>query len=217
MKTLQFFAIMAVIALGSCSSDDDSGIVGPNLSFNEVSFETPFFTEGNTETPSLNWNGEVGTLSLGNEIQGVSLNTTDATISWDKSLPVGISNIQLLATNSAGVHSVNIQIDNQFIGDFIGGYNSDPNSEELNFDFELKFNADGTMNVMEGGESIASGTWTLSGTTFTSVYEYNNNGGIYSLIMDIIHTDTEARIEGFWYDGDDPVEGNEEGFIKLDL
>ncbi|MGI9542279.1 MAG: hypothetical protein ACR2MX_03415, partial [Cyclobacteriaceae bacterium] len=213
---LQFLALATAMALLSCSSDDETAVVAPVLSFNDVNLETPFFTEGATETPSLEWNGAVGTLSLDGQIQGVSLDATDGTIEWDKSLPLGLNDVKVVATNSAGTNAVTIQIDNQFTGDFIGGYNTDPESELLSYDFELKFNADGTMNVMDGGEAIASGTWSLSGTTFTSVYTYNSSG-TYSLIMDIIHSDTEARIEGYWYDGDNPAAGNERGFIKLDL
>lgn len=215
MKTLRLMAIAVTVALFSCSSDDDPA-AAPALSFSEVNLETPFFTEGATEAPALEWNGDVGTISMDNSIQGLSIDATNGTISWDKSLPLGINDFKVIATNSAGAKEVSIQIDNQFTGDFIGGYNVDPESELLTSDFELKFNADGTMNVMDGIESIASGTWTLTGTTFTSVYTYNTSG-TYSLIMDIIHSDTEAHIEGYWYEGDDPVTGTERGFIKLNL
>lgn len=213
MKTLRFFALLAVIPLLSCSNDDGIAVVAPSLSFNQASIETPFFTEGTSEAPTLSWNGEEGTLSLSKPVQGVTIDPTDGTISWDKSLPLGLNDFQVIATNSVGTNTVDIQIDNRFSGYFIGGFNEDPESELLNFYFEFKYNADGTMDVMYGGEAIADGTWSLSGTSFTTVYTYHSGGNAVSLVMDIIYDNTTAHIEGFWYEGDNPVQGNESGFI----
>lgn len=216
MKTFKLTYLLLLTFLAtvfSCSSDDDTAtpeVMVPTLSLSNANLTTAFFTEGQTEAPSVIWNGNTGLFTLGSTIAGTSVDASTGIISWNKLLPLGSNTIQLVATNSAGQTSVNVTIDNQFSGNFDGGYNSDPSSTTTSFDFEMNFNADGTMTAIDGGASEAPGTWTRSGNTITSVYSYDGGVSFFTVVTDLAYSETEATHTGFWSSGQtlsDPADG----------
>ncbi|MET2986407.1 hypothetical protein [Aureibaculum conchae] len=213
-KLTKIFALALIFLVFSCSSDDP--ISEPTIAIANTNLTTSFFTEGEVETPTVQWNGDNGTFSLGSNITGTSIDANTGVISWDKSLPIGTNTIEIIATNSAGQTSINVIVENEFSGNFEGGYNSNPNSTEMNNDFEMNFNADGTMNVLDGGSSEGIGTWTASGDIITSVYSYNGGSSYFTVVTDLVYSETEADITGFWSSGEtlaDPASG----YIKLSI
>jgi len=220
MKTLfKLTLIVLSVTIFSCSNDDDSTstqITIPIVSFSNPNITTPFFTDGQTEVPSVSWNGNIGLFSLASNIPGTSVDTNTGIISWSKALPIGSNTIQLVATNSAGQTSVNVIIDNQFSGNFDGNYNYDPNSTSITgTSFEINFNADGTAEVFDFG-SPAIGTWTRVSNTMTIVYSYDSGVNFYTVVADVSHSETDATITGYWSDGEiltDPAFG----YLELEL
>jgi len=215
LKLTKFFAIAVIFAVFACSSDDDP-VLAPTVTLDNADLTATFFTEGQVEVPTVEWNGNVGTFSLESNITGTSVDTNTGVISWDKSLPLGMNTIQLKASNSAGYTSINVTVENEFSGNFDGNYNSDPNSTDTTNSFEMNFNADGTMMAIDGGSSEATGTWSISGNTITSVYSYNSGSSYFTVVTDLLHSETAADITGFWSSGEtlsDPACG----YIKLDI
>jgi len=218
-KFTKLMVLMVLVISSACNKDDNADIPqvsAPTASLSNPNFTTAFFTAGQTQAPTVNWNGDTGLFSLGTNIPGTTVNVSNGVISWGKSLPLGSNTIQLIASNSEGQTSLEITIDNQFSGNFDGAYNTDPNSTTTDFDFEMNFNADGTLTAIDGGTSEALGTWTISGTTITSVYSYDAGVSNYTIVTDIMHSETEATISGFWSGGEtlsDPASG----YISLDI
>jgi len=216
MKTLKFnklFVLVLLLTTFACSNDDDASapqVSIPTVSLANANLTTSFFTEGQTDVPTVVWNGNTGLFSLGSSIAGASVNATTGVISWNKALPLGSNTIQLVATNSAGQTSINVTIDNQFSGNFDGAYNNDITSTTADFDFEMNFNADGTMMAIDAGISQAPGTWTRSGSTITSVYSYDDGNSFFTVVTDLVYSETEANQTGFWSPGEtlaDPASG----------
>jgi len=218
MKNLKFnktmftklVALLIIFSAVACSSDDSEPVLAPSTTVTNTELTTPFFTEGETDAPTINWNGNVGLFSLGSNITGVSVDATTGIISWDKSLPLGTNTIQLIAINSAGQVSTDIILENQFSGNFDGAYNTDPSSTDVDLNFELNFNLDGTMEAKTSETNIAIGTWTKSGNTITSVYSYNDGASFFTVVTDLTYSSTEATITGLWSGGEtlaDPARG----------
>jgi len=219
MKILKFnktiftklLALIFIFTVFACSNDDDDKpALAPTVTLASTDLKTSFFTEGATEAPTVNWNGNVGVFSLDSNITGVSVDANTGVISWDKSLLIGTYDIKLIATNSDGQASIDIALESQFAGNFDGAYNTDPTSTDLTTDFELDFNADGTMVARSGGGSDGPGTWTKSGNTITSVYSYTNGNTYFTVVADLTYSSTEATIAGLWSGGQtlaDPARG----------
>jgi len=218
MKILKFnktiltkiFALVLIFSVVACSSDDSDPVLAPTIALTNTDFITPFFTEGATEAPNVNWNGNTGSFSLDSNITGISVDASTGIISWDKSLPIGTNSFKLLAINSAGQKSIDIALENEFSGNFDGAYNSDPLSTDVNSNFELNFNADGTMMAIDNGSSEGIGTWTKSGNTITSIYSYNDGNSFFTVVTDLTYSSTEATIAGLWSNGEtlaDPARG----------
>ena len=216
-KNLIISALISICVLSvSCSSSES--IESPTISIQNTEYSTPFYTTGQTESPTIDWNGDVGNLSINNTSTSISLNSTSGVISWSKSLPLGMNSIILTATNSEGQNTTNIVIENFFNGEFTGGYNSDPNSVVLDTDIKMGFDLDG-MDVLDGGAEgtlSTQGSWTRNDNEVTAVYSFDNGATFLTAVMNITYNETEANIEGFLYNGSD-ASGNPTGYIRLDL
>lgn len=209
-----FFAAIMLLNF-SCKSDDDSAeVILPVLTMSNMSYDTTFFSTGQTDAPTVNWNGNVGTFSLGAPIPGFSVDENTGVVSWDRSIFIGSNEIELIATNSNGFDSIVITVYNQFMGDFHGAYNNDPNSTIVANNFEMTFNNNGTMSVNDSG-SIGTGTWTHDGPIITSVYSYNGGASYYTVVVTLSHTNTTAEIIGYWSSGE-TLQDPANGYIALD-
>lgn len=222
MKTLKLAVVIATLVFASCSEKEEEPTPtliqsGPEISYAETSFETTFHAEGSSNVPTLNWNGEVGTLSLSNFIQGINLNSDNGVLSWYKSLPLGLSEVTVVATNSIGQKTVTLQIENEFKGDFKGGYNGDPNSQAITVsDFKLNFKSDGSMTASDFG-SPALGDWTRDGNTITAVYSYNGGSSFYTVVGELKYNNAVAELEGLWYTGNQAIAANLQGYFLVEL
>lgn len=111
----------------------------------------------------------------------------------------------------------NNDIQDTFLGNYIGGYNQDPNSTELNsLNFKMNFNADGTLHVTDTNGSEADGDWTQAGNEITSVYSYDNGNSFFTVKVDLTSIDNETYLTGYWSSGEtlsDPADG----YLKLTL
>lgn len=186
----------------------------PTISYSQPTYVSAFFSTGSTPAPTVAWNGATGTLSLMGTVTGVTLDASTGVVSWDESLPIGVNAVQVVATNPAGDGTASFDIDNRFEGHFEGAYNNDPNSETVSSAFEMTFHGDGSMTVLDQGTFEGMGTWTRSGTTITAVYEYEA-GNPLTVEGDVTHDASEAVLEGFWYNGDEAVAGEEQGFVSV--
>lgn len=198
MKTGKIFKVilmLSIVILTSCNKDDE--IKAPTLSFADTDLEAVFFTEGQSGTPSVDWNGDEGSFSFAPAIQGLSINPKTGQLSWDNTLPVGEYMIEVSANNKKGSESETLNIENPFSGNYIGTY------VVYGFDtiyyFQLEFNTDGTIKVTSNDNRIeAFGTWTMDGNEITANFEYSN-GLQYSLKCNYTHTANEVVIDGEWY------------------
>ncbi|NNF26845.1 MAG: hypothetical protein HKO53_11465 [Gemmatimonadetes bacterium] len=215
MRALVTFAILSAFTGIACSDDPAEPTVEvPTVTFAATSLTTPFLTAGTTAAPTVEWNGDTGTFALAAAVQGVTVDATTGVVSWDPSLAIGVSTVDVVATNSAGSTTVSLMIDSEFQGAFSGGYNNDPTMQTTPNAFDMTFNADGTMSVSDGG-SAGEGTWTRSGTTVTSVYSYDGGTNFFTVEGDVTHTATDAELEGFWYVGDTATAGSEAGYLNV--
>jgi hypothetical protein len=216
MKTsLKIFNLLfaAIMLLNfSCKSDDDSideEATLPVLTLSNASYDTTFFSTGQTNAPTINWNGNIGTFSLGSPSLGFSVDENTGVVSWDRSISIGSNEVELIATNANGSDSIIITVQNQFMGDFYGNYNYDPNSTSANNYLEMDFNVDGSMGLIANNTN-AIGTWTHSDNIITCVYSYDNNNSFYSMVFTLNHDNTSAQLTGYWSIGEtlqDPADG----------
>lgn len=148
------------IYLSSCSPDIDDNLVEPPSDFYYPgSLTIPFYTNGSTGFPNINWGNENGTFTLNQTYQGVSINAQNGVISWNEDLPLGENLLTVTATNSAGSAETMVLFLHKFSGVFNGGYNSDPNSTVIPAsNLMLNCNENETLTVTDSGET-ASGTW----------------------------------------------------------
>lgn len=186
----------------------------PTISYSQGAYASPFFSTGNTPAPLVDWNGATGTLSLMGAVAGVTLDPSTGIVSWDASLPIGASLVQVVATNPAGMATASFNVDNRFEGHFEGAYNGDPESDSVTFDFEVTFHGDGSLAVRDFGASEGEGNWTRVGQTITAVYSYES-GDPLTFQGDLTHNASEAVLEAFWYRGDEVADGEEQGFLSV--
>lgn len=212
LKTKLALAVILFTFITSCSSDDDNAtaVQTPSVSYTTTTLDAVFFQVGNSDAPTINWNGNQGSFSLATPITGLSINSTTGVLNWTNSLPMGIHNIQAIATNSAGQTTVNITINNPLQGIFTGTY------DNASF-FEIEFNTDGTMLIRANDETnptTATGTWSVNGSNILADYTYDTNDE-YSLTGLITQGATTAIYEGDWFSGHGSIAGNEGGVFEM--
>jgi hypothetical protein len=68
--------------------------------------------------------------------------------------------------------------------------------------FSFTINSNGTLTVEEGNNANpGTGTWTLNGDTFKSIYSYNDNPGVKLNVAAKVNA-ARTEIEGEWGDGE---------------
>ncbi len=155
-----FLVLISGIYLTSCSPDiDDNLVYAPSDFYYPGTLSIPFYTNGTTGYPNINWGNESGTFTLNQTYQGVSINAQNGVISWNEDLPLGENLLTVTATNSAGSAETMVLFLHKFSGVFNGGYNSDPNSTVIpSANLILNFDENGTLTVTDSSE-IATGNW----------------------------------------------------------
>ncbi len=207
-------ALIVSALLISCGlTDDDEAVLAPSLTYSSTNVTATFFEEGNSSAPTINWNGNQGTISLANNIEGLSVNSTTGVINWDKQLKPDDYSFDIIATNSAGQTIVSFNLNNPLQGTFTGTY-----SETIFYEFE--FNADGTVEVRADNPdnpNLAQGTWQLNNDILTADYTYENVNDEFSVSGTLNQSNTQAVYTGNWYNGHGAEEGNERGEFEVVL
>ncbi len=215
MKTLKLVFVLAALVFASCADKDEAPApepapVGPSIQYETTNFEIDFFTDGNSEIPSINWNGDVGSISMSKNISGLYVNDDNGVLNWRKRLPLGISEFAIVATNSEGQQTINMVVENKFHGEFIGEYNSDPNSTAFIGDdfFKAEFLADGSLKISDSGFP-GEGSWTRNGNEITGVYKYGGTTE-YQIKGELEYYSNHAILVGHWYSN-----GSKKGYFDI--
>ncbi|MGB3608489.1 MAG: hypothetical protein WA775_05595 [Psychroserpens sp.] len=198
-QTLCILSLILLTFTFSCSSDDDASAIDiPALNYTVSTFNAVFFQAGNASAPSINWNGDQGSFSLATALTGLSINNTNGIVSWDKTLPIGIHDVQAIATNSAGQTTANLTINNPLQGVFTGTIDNGSNGF-----FEVEFFSDGTTVAKtedSGSPPTANGTWTNANNNIVADVTNPENGVEVSL-SGTLTIGTTAVYAGQWHDG----------------
>lgn len=211
-KTIMILIISFLLI--SCGlTDDDEAVLAPSLTYPATNLSAIFFEEGNSQPPTVTWNGNQGTISLASNIEGLSINSSTGVLNWGKQLELGDYTFDVIATNSAGQTSVSFNLSNPLQGTFTGTYSD----EEF---FELEFNSDGTLVVKANNEDspiLGSGTWELTNKILTADYTYDDRQDDYSVSGTINQTNNQAVYTGNWYYEHGAEDGNEGGAFEVVL
>ncbi len=209
------FALLLLTALG-CKQIDDltgGGVDKPSVTYSTTNFEADFYQAGSSSAPSLDWNGEQGSVSLGTTITGLSVNSTTGKLEWTKLLPPGTHDVDVVVSNSEGQVVVPVTIKNPLKGAFEGVYDG-----STYFAFDLK--ADGTMTLEANSKtspSEGSGTWELIGDEIRAIYTYTGETAPNSFKGPISQTSSQVTISGDWYWGDSFADAQRGGTFETEL
>ena len=191
-----FIVLLLLTALG-CEQIDDlagGGIDKPSVTYSSTSFEADFFESGSSSSPSIDWNGEQGTVTLGTTLAGLRINSTTGKLEWTKMLPPGTHDVDVVVANSEGQVVVPVTITNPLAGTFDGTYAGA-------YDYTLEFDPSGGLIARADGET-ATGSWEIIDSELIAYYAYDAYPDIdYSLRADIEQTNSEATISGEYYNG----------------
>lgn len=211
------FAVLALLFLtfASCSNDDDNddspAVQPPSITYAATNLNATFFHAGNSNAPTVNWNGNPGSFSLATPVTGLTINTTTGVLNWTKDLPIDIHTLQVVATNSAGQTTVNLTLDNPLQGVFTGTYDS------ILF-FQVEFIENGTMLLRANSETnpdTGTGTWTKNGNIIAIDYTYDI-GGDFSL-SGTLTVGTTAIYSGDWFYDHGAISVNQGGTFEMIL
>ncbi|MEZ5007399.1 MAG: hypothetical protein R2753_04500 [Chitinophagales bacterium] len=216
MKTNLFLSLIALLFFASCS--DDAVVLGPSdFSYSNATIDIEFYTSGQTGTPSIDWNGSIGTFGLADSYQGVSINSTTGVVTWNKGLPLGNNTIEIIATNANASLTISITLRNNFSGNFSGSYNYDSNSTTVdgNSNYKLMFTENGTMTAMDL-QIEASGTYTINSMgELTAQYLYQGSSDSIYITGTVTYSNVQNPIlDGLW--GSD-VNNPNTGYYKVNF
>ena len=186
-----------ILCTQACDSIDDlsGGADAPEVTYPSTTFEADFYTAGQSSVPSIDWNGAQGTVSLGNVIEGLTVNSTTGQLQWTKMLPAGTHNLEVVLTNSEGQVVVPITLRNPLVGTFTGKF------DENRYDFKLEFDRDGIL-LVEGDDLTATGTYEIEDGEFSAYYAYDDYPDFdYTLLGELEQTSSSVSIDGFYYAG----------------
>ncbi|MFD0965030.1 hypothetical protein [Pseudofulvibacter geojedonensis] len=186
--------LLLIVVFTNCATDnDDTSISAPSDFYYPAGGPIPFYTNGSTGTPNIDWGNETGTFTLNSNYTGVSINNTTGILSWNEDLPLNENIIEVTATNSAGFAVTTVLFLHQFSGTFNGGYNNNPSSTTVsNNNLNIVFNTNETMSATDSGNTV-NGTWS-----------FNNDGkliclyGSTELELDLTYSvNVTPLLEGF--------------------
>ncbi len=122
---LSFLAVFLLVFSTGCEQVDEliAGLgSAPTVSYSSTSIAAEFYTPGTSPTPSIDWNGDQGTIALGTTVEGLTINSTTGKLSWTKLLPPGTHEVDVIVSNSEGQVVVPVTIVNPLSGTFTGNY-----------------------------------------------------------------------------------------------
>ena len=145
-----------------CSKDEESGI---ELSYGFEALEVSFQSVGESTAPVVVWNGEVGTFSVKNPVDGIAIDPGSGVLTWEKALALGENSIVVVAQNSATSTEVALNIKSTLAGTFWIGWDNVGISEDppmlVTFDRQFAFKQDGSITVQANSleDPIGVGVW----------------------------------------------------------
>ncbi len=170
MKKRIFYLFTAIFIFSSCADDYDDLLKPPSDFYYVGSMPIPFYTNGNSGMPNIDWGNDIGTYSLNAAYVGVGVDAQTGVLSWNENLPIGGNDIQVTATNSFGSAVTNVLFLHQFSGQFIGGYNTNPSSTTITTsNLDITFNVNETMSITDDGTSV-NGTWSFVADELICLY-----------------------------------------------
>lgn len=220
LKTKLVAIILILPFLFNCSKNEESieKAMLPTVVYETINYESKFFTEGSTLEPVVDWNGNIGLFSIRPEGYGFNIDPASGVVSWDKTIDLGVNTIEVIAENTAGKVLIEITIDNIFQGRFKGGFNNDPNSNEItNKEFyTYDFDPSGVVNS-NSSFGQETGEWNI--IIDNSVFQPN----IFIEFDQVIERyyveriDTKVYLKGYW--ASKPYTDGDEfnGYIEFEL
>lgn len=196
MRKNIFYLFISIFMFSSCANDVDDLIEPPSDFYYTGSLPIPFYTNGNSGVPNIDWGNEIGFYNLNAAYPGVGVDTQTGVLSWNENLPIGENTIRVTATNSAGSAVATVLFLHQFSGQFDGGYNSDPNSTIVTTsNLDITFNVNETMSVTDNGTTV-SGTWHFDAGKLICLYSITAVN--YELKFDLTYSVTQnPLLEGY--------------------
>lgn len=170
-----FIILLVIIGIfTSRCSDGDKGIqvLSPELQYNETEKTVSFMGSGEFETPIIERNGEEGSLqSINTSLEGIYIDQTTGTISYDGPMPLGTVEVLISAQKSTGESTNSLVLEHLFDADMAGVWNLYPNDEtnfpnDKNFDFYVDGTFENTPFFITITE-INEGTWIRKVDIFT--------------------------------------------------
>ena len=201
MKTQLLYLVLAVgiIFTQSCDEIDNlsGGASAPEVTYGSTTYEADFYQAGNSTTPSIDWNGSQGSVSLGSMIDGLSVNSTTGQLQWTKMLPVGTHDVEVVIANSEGQIVVPVTIENLPVGTFTG-------RDSGGFYWSITFMKDGTATVLLNNETSpdpATATYELTGVDLEGTVTYEDGTGVFAITGKFMQSTSKAVFDGKWYNG----------------
>ncbi|WP_299435720.1 hypothetical protein [uncultured Aquimarina sp.] len=215
MKTIKYIGgLLFFIIIHACNNDDDSNDL--RIVYENNFIETLFLEAGETAPPVVNWSGEKGTFSattlpitapddLFN--RNLSIDEETGVLSWDRSIPLGETEVFITASNSLESTTISVTINNTFIeGLFYGGFNDDisdnPDTSMIDSNNSISFTKEGTVGLLgtSDGDIISmDGTWTIDESLIT--INFNANNRVLKGIMNARNGSPAATFTGQWGEG----------------
>ena len=201
MKTQLLLLLLGIGILftQSCGEIDklSGGASAPEVTYSSTTYEADFYKAGNSATPSIDWNGAQGSVSLGSNVEGLSVNSTTGQLQWTKLLPVGTHNVEVVIANSAGQIVVPVTIENLPVGTFTG-------RDSGGFYWSITFMKDGTATVLLNNENSpdrATATYELTGVDLEGTVTYEDGTGVFAITGKFMQSSSKAVFDGKWYNG----------------
>ena len=196
---LRLAALLSVLLLAAgCDSDVLSSAGAPTVSYASTTLDADFYRAGASGSPSVDWNGAQGSISLGTDVPGLSINATTGRLSWTKLLPPSTHDVEVVFSNSEGQVVVPLTIENRLSGSFEGVYDG-------NTYYALDVAEDGTVVVRANSSANpdrGQGTWRVATDgSFVFDYTYDGDTSTYHVVADLVQTDAEATLSGSWFFG----------------
>ena len=200
MKILNTTLSLLIICftMSSCGDDKDDVAIGAPTDFEyPAGGPIPFYTNGDSGTPTINWNNDIGFFTLDNTYTGISINEVTGVLSWNEDLPLHDNLVDVTATNSAGTAHVSVLFLHQFSGVFDGGHNLDPNSTTVTTNnLTATFNVGGTASYTDNGETV-TGSWSFN-LAGKLICDYTLISGAHQLELDLTYSlTTIPYLEGY--------------------
>lgn len=203
---LKLLLAFGFFILTNCSTDDSRERISVSYAFD--TYETVFWSIGQTTAPEVNWQGEVGTFLLKDPVEGLAIDNSTGIISWDKSLGIGSHPISVIAMNPRGSAEVALTIESTLApSSWRGGQNNNP--EESNMiliaaNRQLEFFEDGSLQIeilgQEGSEGV--GVWSIEDDSIEiHLCTYCPNENPFDIPQSDEHTFYTGKIRTFGTDG----------------